>query len=345
MRKRVSYLDRLRRRANGLVVASPLLDAAVFSGILSPNSRLLKTASPVSSRPGEKRSSSSSQALRSGLSFTRGRGWSGSESEEEEFGKAIQTILSRRNSGRPSLSRSGSTSSTTSQSSRRSDTRLATRPVLRPMADRLSQLSNASTADSAGPLTPNDSDLSVPMSVKVQLPATPIRRSSSASNSSSSTIPGDFPWGGSAPSSPTGSIRAGKSGHNSPTRKSFYEDLNTTLQGVAKDKEKKRRMPKPTRKVEGWGQPEVLLEDAWRDSLQRQTLWNSSDEEMEWSKSQPSSSRGGTPDGKGKGRKSIRVASPDFGALGFAGMKMKMGNVGEFGSLLDEQMPEVGTAI
>lgn len=349
MPRRVSRSTVMRREADLTVVNSPLLDAAVSSGILSPNSRLLKPASPLPSRSMPKRSlSSSSQALRSGLSFTRGKGWSGSESEEEEFGKAIQSIVFRKNNSRPPTLRSASANSPSTSFSGQTDNALHARHSARKM-DRLSQLSATSSApssvDSIGPLTPHEAEIT--MLAKAILPPVKLtrplhsRHSSSHSTSSGSTIPGDFPWGGSAPSSPTGSVSGRRSAYSSSDRNTFYQDLNQSLQSVAmgKEKEKRRKMPKPTRKVEGWGRPEILLEDVWNDTLQWQTLWNSSDEEMEWHKSQPSSS-GGTP--KGKVRQGISPNSPDLSAFGLKKTRMEEE---QWGSLLDEVMPEIGLAM
>jgi hypothetical protein len=196
-----------------------------------------------------------------------------------------------------------------------------------------------------GPLTPCDAD--VTMLSKVALPpVTPTRRISSESLSSGSTVPGDFPWGGSSPSSPAGSIRRKSRGstHTLTDRTLLYSDLNDSLQNVKDGKEKKKRtMPKPTRKVEGWGKPEILLEDALNgDSGEYcgRALWNSSDEEVEWSKSNPGSLRG-TPRAK-------RADSPDLSALGFARKGMSIGaGADDWGSLLDEEMPEmfIGTAM
>ncbi|WWC65113.1 uncharacterized protein I303_107727 [Kwoniella dejecticola CBS 10117] len=82
-----------------LDVASPLMKVALHSHILSPQSRLLAPPSPC--RPASIRSVSTNSvdtlsSLRSGLGLTSGRGWSGSESEEEEWMSTARQIKERR---------------------------------------------------------------------------------------------------------------------------------------------------------------------------------------------------------------------------------------------------------
>lgn len=332
-------------------ISSPLLDAAVSNGILPPNSSRL-SPSPAGRPRISRISSASSDHLRSGVVLTSGRGWSGSESEEEEFAHAIRSIALRKLSApRPKMARTTSSGTQSSDcgtsgsegSARRRYVNLNTaRPSLHDTADRLSQLSNTSSAlsgpDSAGPLTPNPTD-AVPMSAHVALSLAqgakplPTSRPASRASSTGSTIPGDYPWGrSSAPASPTGSIRSVRSGRSSgrnsgsvSPKKSFYEDLSSSLAGFSaapakSSKKAKSALPRPTRKVEGWGRPEVLMDEPW----DLDAMWDSEDE-ME-----------------GAGFKGPRAASAELGEVMAGG---KGGAHEKFASLFDETLDEVGVAL
>jgi len=99
-----------------------------------------------------------------------------------------------------------------------------------------------------------------------------------SSSSSASSAPGNYPWGrSSAPSSPNGSIRSGSSGSSGNLQRSFYEELGNTISAVEK-KSQRKGMPIPTRQVEGWGKPEVLIDEKW-DDLERGGWSESEDEE------------------------------------------------------------------
>lgn len=336
--------------ADGAGISSPLLDAAVSNGILSPTSSKL-SPSPTRRPRISRLSTSSSDQLRSGLMLTRGRGWSGSESEEEEFAQALRSIALRKLAApRPKGARSLSTgmqSSGASGSGGEGSSRLysinlnTARPSLQGDTDRLSQLSNSSSAqsgpDSAGPLTPDPIN-NIPMSTQMALvlahgPKTPpiSRPASSASNGS--TIPGDYPWGrSSAPASPTGSIRSKRSGRSSgmnsgtsSPQRSFYEDLSSSLAvlgaaPVSSGLQARSTLPRPTRKVEGWGRPEVLMDERWDVD--------------------PMSNSGDEMDGVDM--KSGRAGSPDMDEMTARGRKM---GHGKLASLFDETLDEVGVAL
>lgn len=351
--------------ADGIDISSPLLDAAVSSGILSPNSSRL-SPSPTRGPKTARSSSSSSDQLRSGRVLTSGRGWSGSESEEEEFVQAIRSITLRKLSApRLKTTRSlstGTQSSSPGASASEGPSRVycaslqGPRPSLRSSGDRHSQLSSASSApsgpESAGPLTPASID-PAPMSTHVALSVAqrtktpPITRPASAASSSGSTIPGDYPWGrSSAPASPTGSIRSrrsdrssGRTSRTSSPQKSFYEDLSSSLADLStapstSAKKATLALPPPTRKVEGWGRPEVLTDEKW----DMDAMWDSEDE-MGYAGVEVS--RGSTPRG-GVTSMGGRAASPDVGQMMARG---KDGGHGKFGSLFDETLDEVGVAL
>ena len=335
--------------ADGAGISSPLLDAAVSNGILSPTSSKL-SPSPTRRPRISRLSTSSSDQLRSGLMLTRGRGWSGSESEEEEFAQALRSIALRKLAApRPKGARSlstGTQSSGASGSGGEGSSRLysinlnTARPLLQGATDRLSQLSNSSSAqsgpDSAGPLTPDPIN-NIPMSTHMALslahgPKTPpISRPASAA-SNGSTVPGDYPWGrSSAPASPTGSIRSKRSGRSSgrnsgtssPPR-SFYEDLSSSLAvlsaPIRSGPKAKSTLPPPTRQVEGWGWPEVLMDEQWDVD----PMWDSEDEV------------------DGVDIKSGRAGSQDREEMMARGRKV---GHGKLASLFDETLDEVGVAL
>ena len=83
-----------------------------------------------------------------GEAFTSGGGWSGSESEEDDFAQVFQSIISRKNSsGLPKPRRSASGPSTPSRSVR--PPALMTPAILPIGQNRLSNLSNLSSGSSA----------------------------------------------------------------------------------------------------------------------------------------------------------------------------------------------------
>jgi len=204
----------------------------VENGIISRNSHLL----------GRRRSHSiSSDHKPEGESC----GWSGSESEEEDFTQAIRQIGLRR-LDRKTRSRA---SPDAYESPALPPLSLVMHAGPRPSrpVDRLSQQScgsGISTMSSAGPLTPSISGDAC--TVKHE-------RRVSASSSGSSAI-GNYPWGRSS-SSPSGSVCSDRSDSGDrPFDAAFGRSTST------------KRMPTPTRRVEGWGRPELLTSAGWSDS-------------------------------------------------------------------------------
>ena len=131
-------------------MAAPLEQAALKSRILSPNSRLLKTGHKRHST--SRRSSASLASLRSGVGLTSGKGWSGSESEEEEWSSTSRLQVGRVRKAIPSAFRPPSL-----------------RPTWAKQADRMSSQST-STIDSeisgvsSALMTPSESLEGIPAS-------------------------------------------------------------------------------------------------------------------------------------------------------------------------------------
>lgn len=210
----------------------PLHEAAIRSGILSYQSRLIWP-----SKPKRRHFPSSRHANSPVLNRAESTGWSGSESEEEEFNAALISI------GRRRLAR---------KSSKHKLLPVGTRPRLTPprqppsasRADphRLSTMSQSSTSSSSSVelLTPDPHRTTfnlgpgLGLGLGLTLYAT---GQSSTSSSSSSPTPASRSW--SAAKSTKGS------------------ELGIPLPTSAG----RRVLPAPRRQVRGWGKPEILLED------------------------------------------------------------------------------------
>ncbi|OCF45689.1 hypothetical protein I317_00592 [Kwoniella heveanensis CBS 569] len=330
-----------------LDVASPLVKVAARSRILTPRSRLLHRLSGVDgtpTRPGSVRSIStnsvstiSSSSLKSGMGFTSGRGWSGSESEEEEWMSAVRQVALRRTSGK--LRTASASSSRRKASPPDLDLRVQASPsqirevefevdndetpthkrfishvataTLRvtettvaerrdSAQNRYSHLSDASAVSlGVSSTTEADPEPITPLTLEVLTPAVAaaaLSRTNSASSSSAGSLgPGAYPWGASSP--PNSPIR-GLFATASPTREVFItsfrgdkvrktktiapvefklpvagpNDPEDHTGTVADSGFKARRpwigrsasgrnLPTPTREVEGWGDPEILIDD------------------------------------------------------------------------------------
>ncbi|WVF67942.1 hypothetical protein IAT40_002704 [Kwoniella sp. CBS 6097] len=328
-----------------LDVASPLVKVAARSRILTPRSRLLQPPSMDSTptRPGSVRSVStnsvstiSSLSLKSGLGFTSGRGWSGSESEEEEWVSAVRQVALRKASGKSRTPSSSGTRRKASQlelkvhvspsQDRDSDetpthkrfisttaTGSATAAVperKKSAQDRYSHLSDISAVSvSLSTTTEADPEPVTPLTLEILTPAviaaTLSRTNSGSSSNSLGMGPGAYPWGASSP--PNSPIR-GLFATSSPTREIFITSfrgdkirktqttnlestepeslkageneaeryLSTAKAGLVRPWNKRsasgRRLPTPTREVEGWGEPEILIDDDREHSFESELV-------------------------------------------------------------------------
>jgi hypothetical protein len=223
-------------------LAAPLEEVAYKSRILSPNSRLLlrSRSSTKSSQSSRRTSTISSSSLRSGVGLTSGKGWSGSESEEEEWSTSLRLLQNRK--------------------VRKS---VIPRPVWAKQADRLSQASQTSTLSTMSTMTADSgvshasTELLTP-SGSTDMPhalaqvAPKLRRTgSSASTSSTSTIPGNFAWGKSSPDQSPRLTATQGAGRRSSAR-------SVSSGGAA-------NLPTPTREVTGWGEPEKMFGETTDD--------------------------------------------------------------------------------
>ncbi|KAK4688598.1 hypothetical protein P7C73_g1511, partial [Tremellales sp. Uapishka_1] len=207
-----------------LDLGTALVDSAVQARILSPNSRLLN-APPTSPcvRPTMLRRSSSNTASTYSHVLSASKGWSGSESEEEEWLESVRNMTQRKSSSsqaRPRLSQ------------------LVLQPRKLSAHNRFSSISETSisTIESSNPpVTPNESNI---------MPSP----TGSPVNS-----PGDYPWGRSAPNSPSSSSiqRFGSIGSSGSVRRKSSHTFSTSP------------MPKPIQEIRDWGAPEVLLDEEW----------------------------------------------------------------------------------
>ncbi|WWD08440.1 hypothetical protein V865_006552 [Kwoniella europaea PYCC6329] len=260
-----------------LDIASPLVKVALSSHILSPKSRLLSASPSPISRPGSIRSVSPNSistlsSLRSGLGLTSGRGWSGSESEEEDWISTVRHIRERKSLTpqkqnrrksegltiqvehdivTPTQIKRLSTSSTTSTNSNNRNKNV----------NRYSQLSEISTITTTTTASTTESHLPItPLSLEMLTPSTVgllTRTNSNASSTSSiqNNKIGNFPWGLSSP--PNSPIRGLFVNNLSPTKEFF-----TSFRDTSRGKKGKREMPIPTREdmLEDWGEPEILID-------------------------------------------------------------------------------------
>ncbi|WVQ70697.1 hypothetical protein IAR50_000219 [Cryptococcus sp. DSM 104548] len=166
-------------------------------------------------------------------------------------------------------------------------------PPSHPSHKRLSSLStstaaSASTASTDFPLTPTMS-LILPNLCPAQSGSAGMdRKGSAGSEISAASIgvalagPGDFPWGASSPpNSPVraafrraGSQRSLASYSSSTSFSSFSLSLSRSSSEKSKSLRKKqskiftrRQLPPPRQEVEGWGKPEILLDDeTWSEN-------------------------------------------------------------------------------
>ncbi|WVW80906.1 hypothetical protein I302_102897 [Kwoniella bestiolae CBS 10118] len=269
-----------------LDVASPLVKVALISHILSPKSRLLST-SPSPSRPASLRSVSANSvstlsSLRSGLGLTSGRGWSGSESEEEDWISTVRDIrerkttpteirkMKRKSEGltiqveaeldledTPTTIKTKrfSTSSTSSSTSKNKN-----------RYSQLSEMSTTTTSESHLPLTPLSLGALTPTTVG--LTRTNSNASTSSIANSQSSKPGNFPWGLSSP--PNSPIRGLFVNNLSPSREFFTSFRDTSRTVGKKNRGMKKELPKPKREdeLEDWGEPEILIDEIGFGSLE-----------------------------------------------------------------------------
>ncbi|OCF78585.1 hypothetical protein I204_00525 [Kwoniella mangroviensis CBS 8886] len=266
-----------------LDIASPLVKVALSSRILSPKSRLLSASSSSSpiSRPGSMRSVSANSistlsSLRSGLGLTSGRGWSGSESEEEDWITTVREIRERKSPVTPrkkevrrksegstiqlghemvtptQIKRLSTISTISSKSNSNSNNKSMNRySQLSEISTITTTTTTSSTSESHLPITPLSLEVLTPGTVGLT------RTSSNASSTSSSNNNkiGNFPWGLSSP--PDSPIRGLFVNNLSPTREFF-----TSFRDTSRGKKGKRELPIPAREdmLEDWGEPEILID-------------------------------------------------------------------------------------
>ncbi|TYJ54392.1 hypothetical protein B9479_004980 [Cryptococcus floricola] len=299
-RTSVSECDGSETDESDIDMAAPLIQAALSSKILTPRSRLLRqrpSLPPVSlQRPAhfqQRTVSSPSVPLRS---FGADKGWSGSESEEEgwqgmkeskKFGPrrtASAAAALRRASATPSPGlRINVDQDLTPKSSRlfppsSTDMSPSLTPTSRsPSHKRLSSLSTSTAASTELPQTPMTS-LMLPNLYPSSAHSVDMhRKGSNTSDISVTSIgvalagPGDFPWGASSP--PNSPVRAAfrragsqRSLASSTSFSSLSLSRSTSDKGrrLSKKDSKiftKRQLPAPRQEVEGWGKPEILLDD------------------------------------------------------------------------------------
>ena len=269
---------RSARAIQNEVAQSPIsassLNATTTSGPLPQISPLISFRPSPLDRVGQRLNRSSSiESVQSATSLAKARGRGASESEEEGFTHAIRAIGLRKIDRREE--------SRTLTSSGDSNTPhfaplamiMQRRPRAHRTADCMSRLSSGSmlsTSSSTGPMTP-----SVPGDAMMSQTSRRMSTSSSCSGG-----PGDYPWGRrSVPPSPTASIRSGRS-FPSP-KASFYADLSTVTPSKTGTvtTTQSMRMPPPTRKIGGWGRPEVLMDGHWDQILSED--WSDSESEMD----------------------------------------------------------------
>ncbi|WVQ63261.1 uncharacterized protein L199_001412 [Kwoniella botswanensis] len=278
---RADDLNDTETEESDLDIASPLVKVALSSHILSPKSRLLSASSSSSpiSRPGSIRSVSANSistlsSLRSGLGLTSGRGWSGSESEEEDWISTVRHIRERKSLTPQKQNRrksegltiqvehdivtptqikrlsTCSTTSTNSNNRNKSTNRYS----------QLSEISTITTTTTTSTATTESHLPITPLSLEMLTPSTVgllTRTNSNASSTSSSQNNkiGNFPWGLSSP--PDSPIRGLFVNNLSPTKEFF-----TSFRDTSRGKKGKRQMPMPTREdmLEDWGEPEILID-------------------------------------------------------------------------------------
>ncbi|WRT70636.1 uncharacterized protein IL334_007634 [Kwoniella shivajii] len=303
-RRNRSYLADLDldTEESDLDISSPLVKVALDSRILTPRSRLVSASpSPKVIRPAYMRSISANSAtsttsLRSGVSLTSGKGWSGSESEEEDWINTVRSIKLRKASRGTSVSSSipfgekkqnpnGLTIQIQSNDDEEEDVvptttkRLSISSITttcsnksgsrRESLKRFSQLSEISTVESHLPLTP--------LTLEILTPSTIISLSRKNSNTSSngSSQPGNFPWGLSSP--PNSPIR-GLFMNNPLPSKEFLTSFRTKSKSKSNSTQRSgKELPEPTRIENGWGEPEILIDQ--HDSQESEFLLTDDNDE------------------------------------------------------------------
>lgn len=185
------------------------------------------------------------------MGLTSGKGWSGSESEEEEWTTSLRLINNRKNRKSVLPIRTASGDRPTSV--------VPQRPAWAKEADRYSQASQTSTISSLADseisyastelLTPSGSMDMPHQSESIVAPALQ-RTASTTSSSSTSTLPGNFAWG---KSSPDQSPRLRAMGSGAFGRRSSSRSIGSNASATFST------LPTPTRNVEGWGNPELMF--------------------------------------------------------------------------------------
>ncbi|WVR08592.1 hypothetical protein IAU60_005647 [Kwoniella sp. DSM 27419] len=290
-----------------LDLAAPLVDVAAKSRILTPGSRLLRQhsqpeprSSPgmapsptqlrrtVSARPERLRTRSEGVAGRPQLSRRSAKeaGWSGSESEEEEWTKAVHRVsLARSTSARVGRHEGASIQgasfpqvSTAVIQAINAISPSDRRPGPSPL-DRHSQTSTVSTSTigTTAILTPALMEDLTPASVSLSRSSS--AASASCHGSARSSGPGKFPWGASTP--PRSPIRA-LFAKDKDRQGSRDGGVSTSTSGKRLETVRRtgrKALPPPTRYVDGWGEPEILIDgegdgdkgyESWTASLSRQ---------------------------------------------------------------------------
>lgn len=239
----------------------PLYEAAVRAGILSSRSKLLWPAKP-------KRRTFIPPRFR--LAEPAGQvestGWSGSESEEEEFNEVLARIgrkkLAQKTAAKYTITASGTQQSLTPPKDHRASLRLS-------MISE-SSTSSSTSASSIGILTPDPHRTKFAMGPYDPLNHTPTHTHTNGHPGRLSIITRSW----SASKASTGSAL----GIPLPTS-------TATAIPIRRTKSFTRILPAPKRQVKGWGKPEILLED------DEAPLINSSSEDEDPSQSQSQVSR------------------------------------------------------
>ncbi|WWC72520.1 uncharacterized protein I206_106482 [Kwoniella pini CBS 10737] len=264
-----------------LDVVSPLIKVALDSNIVSPRSRLLSPPSrPTSLRSISTNSINTLSSLRSGLGLTSGRGWSGSESEEEEWISTVRQIKERRSVSKSPKTPQPIKSKKSNTLTVQIDLELEETPTPK-KTKRFSSSSFTSSSSSSSIIKNNEkensnrysqlSEISIITSEENSIPLTPhtleiltpsiigLSRSNSniSSNSSNNTQPGNFPWGlSSQPNSP---IKGLFSNNLINTKKELITSFRTNSNN---NNNKNKNLPKPKIEIneECWGEPEILID-------------------------------------------------------------------------------------
>ncbi|ORX41048.1 hypothetical protein BD324DRAFT_35455 [Kockovaella imperatae] len=281
-----------------LDIHAPLVDIALKSRIISPNSRLARPTSGFSSSsstfssstsrrratgvmsygqgsaalylqpfssPASKRSSTRSSlgTLRPLSTPTRhsGEGWSGSESEEEEFVNALQAISLKRLST-PKLKRIPSLLKTV-RANRGSAMKSPTSSTQNPrnLSPLCPTYGDDQRRQSSIPATLGYSSLRGFNSPRTPTSSRSNRFSgqSQTSQLSSGTLSGPE----STPLTPCSSNTTHRIRSDSPLLSPRYAERCDSDQSGGSKVADVPHLPRPTRRVEGWGMPEILIDEEW----------------------------------------------------------------------------------